>query len=167
MQIEHEANHLVLKDNLGCFWLLGAFFTAAGAVVVLGTAGLFYDAAELSLFERLFAILVGLVSVATGIYMIQRAPCSRVDFDFKRRVVTIKRRRLFSSQVIRLSHGEIYSFAVDERRDSDDSSVYRAAVVLDGGQVIPLSELWLHDRARVKSTILQVSHTLSAASGSR
>ena len=167
MQIEPEANRLILRDNPRCYWFLGAFLIAAGTVVLLMTAGLIYSAGELSLFETLFAVVVGLVSVVAGVQMVHRAPTSRVDFDFERRVATIKRRRLFSSQVIHLTFEEIYDFAVDEKRHSDDSSLYRAAVILDGGQVIPLSELWLHDRAWVKSTIHRVSQTLTAASMSK
>jgi hypothetical protein len=167
MQIESEANHLVLKDNPGCFWLLGAFFVAAGAFVCLGVAGLFSNADELMLLERLFAILVGIASIIAGAYMILRAPSSRVDFDIERRVAVIKRRRLFYSKIIRLPFEEIYGFAVDEKRHSDDSAVYRAAVVLDGGQVVPLSELWLNDRTWVKLTIHQVSQTLAGAAGSK
>jgi len=167
MQIKCDKHHLILKDNLVCFWLLGAFFIAAGSFVVLRTAGLINQAEALAPFERLFAVLVGLVSIGAGVYLMHRVPSSRVEFDFMRRVATIKRRRFLLLHVIRLPFEEIYGFAVDEKQDKDERSVYRAAVILDGGQIVPLSELWLNDRAGVKSTIYQVSQTLTAASASK
>jgi hypothetical protein len=166
MEIKSETNHLILRDNPGCFWFLGVFFTLIGSIVVLGTAGLFYNAGELSLLEKLFATLVGLSGVAAGLHTILRAPHSQVDFDLEQRIATIRRRRLFFAREIRLPFEEIYGFAVDESRDSSDSPVYRAAVIRGGGQVVPLSELWYHDRMGVKSTVNQVSQSLAEILGS-
>ena len=39
MKITREGTDLIISDNPGCIWLLGAFFIAVGSVFVFGGSG--------------------------------------------------------------------------------------------------------------------------------
>lgn len=145
-----------VEDRPGCFWLFGLFFVAIGGVFVLGVLGLFNNLEEVSIWVRLFTFVMGAIGMGTGLYIIDRSPSSQAIWDSRSQKLTLIRKGLLSKEQTSYPLSDINQFVVDQGADSEGDSIFRPVLKLRKGDLVPLSELWNHNKNEVEELINQL-----------
>lgn len=161
MKITSTSEQLTLRDNPGCFWLLGLFFMAVGIPFVAGPLGLFTNNDEVSLLPKIFAVVMGCIAVGVGVYLISEAPVTVSVFNRLRDEVVITQRGLFKKSERRIALVEIKSAAIEEKEDDDGDPIYRPFITLHDQQIILLSSLWIHGKEGTEEVVTAVQDFLA------
>jgi hypothetical protein len=140
---------ITLRDRAGPYWFLGLFLLSGGLLSIAMPLGLATNAGELQPWERLTALVLGLGVSAGALWYLARCPATTVQLDLTRRLLTLVRTGLHGRKVRRLPFTELTSVELNQSKDSDGDPLWRAAIRLGSGEVIPLSELWSHDREAI------------------
>ena len=149
MRISREGGTITLRDRPGPYWFLGLFLLAGGVLSIAMLLGLATNAGELEPWERLSTLLVGVGVSAGALWYLRRSPATTVQLDLTRRLLTLVRTGLNGRHVRRIHFTELTSVELAEGKDSDGDPIWRPAVRLNNGEVVPVSELWSHDRKRI------------------
>jgi len=129
VRITHRPGGLTIRDSPGLHWLLGGLFIVVGSAFVAGA----FSAGNLAL----LAGGAGLIAIAAGAWVLARAPRSVLTID---------------GGVARL-RGKTYPIAdiadvsVVVSEDDESNAIYQVHLVLRDGARVPVSRLWIHDRA--------------------
>jgi hypothetical protein len=149
VRIARQGGRITIRDRAGPFWALGLFLLLGGAMAIALPLGLATDAGRLEPWERLASVGMGLAVSAGALWWLARNPGTRVELDLTHRRLRLVRSGLRGRQVHWLSFDDLATAEVEQSTDGDGGPVWRPAVRLRTGQLIPLSELWSHDRAGV------------------
>src|SRR5215203_5241773 len=120
MQIEQTENALIIRETPGCLWIFGLFFAIVGGLFVYGALGGFADFGSQELWMLFLAFVMGSIAVAAGVWIIYRAPVTRVVINRIENEVWMTRYGLFGRQETFYDFGEIEQFCLIE--DVDDES---------------------------------------------
>ena len=157
MHITREGGRVHLRDRPGLFWALGAFLLAGGALAIAMALGLANNADELRPWERLASIGIG-TGVCTGaLWWLGQNRGTVVQIDLVRRSLQLTRQGIHGRQVRQLSFDQIESAFVDQETDGDGGTVWRPALRLRDGEVVLLSELWVHDEPGARKAVSTVA----------
>jgi hypothetical protein len=157
MHITREGGRVFLRDRVALFWALGIFLFAGGALAIAMSLGLAENADELKLWERLAAAAVGLGVGTGGLWWLAQNPATRVVLDLTRRSVRLVRWGILGREVRQLPFDQLESALVEEGEDGDGGKVWRPAIRLRNGGVLPLSLLWNHDEPGARSAVATVT----------
>jgi len=157
VRIARNRGHISIRDQAAPFWALGLFLLAGGMLAVAMPLGFATNAADLTPWERLASVGVGLAVSAAALWWLGRSPATHVQLDLTSRYLRLVRFGLSGRQVRRLSFDELQGVEVEQETDSEGGPVWRPAVRLRSGEPILLSELWSHDRAGVEEGVAVVA----------
>jgi hypothetical protein len=157
MRIQREGGQVWLRDHAAPFWALGVFLLVGGALGIALPLGLAQNAGDLKLWERLASGGIGLGVCAGALWWLARSPGTRVRLDLTRRSLHLIRWSILGPEVREVPFDELAGTKVEESEDSDGGKVWRPAVRLLGGDVLPLSQLWSHDERDVRETVATVA----------
>jgi hypothetical protein len=157
MRIQREGGQVWLRDQAAPFWALGVFLLVGGALGIAMPLGLAQNAGALKLWERLASGGIGLGVFAGALWWLARSPGTRVRLDLSRRSLRLVRWSIVGREVKELPFDELAGTEVEESEDSDGGKVWRPAVRLRGGAVVPLSQLWTHDERGVRAAVAAVA----------
>jgi hypothetical protein len=158
--IRKATSEITIQDRPGCFWLFGLFFVLIGGIFVVGAAGLFSNLEEVSWPVRGLTFLLGMAAVGAGLYVIADAPRSLAVCDFQSHVFMVHQKGLLRRQTNIIPFDEIQAIFVEQSEDTDGGEIYRPALQLLDGQIVPVSQLWNHNRAEVDGVINELSRVL-------
>lgn len=151
----------IIRDSPGLFWILGALFVGVGALFALGALALFSDAGTMGVASRSLAFAMGSVGVATGVWFLRRSPASSVIVDAANRVVIVRRVGLRGRQETLVPFDDVRSAEIEQGVDDEGNAVYRPTITTKYGAVVLLSELHVHDKARVEQVLEDVRRQMS------
>ena len=139
MKITRSTRQLILQDSPGLHWILGALFLAVGGLFVAGPLGLFENSDDLSPLMKLSVIAMGCCAVGVGGWVIYQSPLTAIVFDRVQGQLVEKRRGLLGGSTTRCRLADISTVCVVKDRDDEGDPIYRVAVSLRSGEVVPLS----------------------------
>src|SRR5688572_17081995 len=157
MRITREDGRVFLRDRPGLFWALGLFLFAGGVLAIAMSLGLAENADELKPWERLAAAAVGLGVSAGGLWWLAQNPTTKVELDLTRRSLRLVRWGILGREVRQLPFEQLESAVLEEGEDGDGGKVWRPAVRVRSGGVLPLSLLWSHDEPAIRSAVSTVT----------
>lgn len=128
MQILPTPTGVIVKDSPGLHWVLGALFIGVGSVFVAGA----FSVDEM----KMLAGGAGVIAIATGVWVIRRAPRSVliIDGDLVR----------LRGETFRTADIANVRLVVSE--DDEGGTIYQIRLVMRGGGEVPVSRLWVHGR---------------------
>lgn len=135
---------LVIREIPAILWMLGGMFVVIGSVFVFGTLGGFHNASELAAWERIAAFVFGVVAVFVGIWVIWRAPVTKVRIDRHSELVSVDRKGLFISEHLEYSIANIQEFCVIEDLDTEGDPIFSLGFRLTDGTEFEVSSLQSH-----------------------
>lgn len=153
-------SEITIQDRPGCFWLFGLFFVLVGGIFVVGATGLFSNLEEVSLPVRGLTFLMGMAGVGAGLYVIADAPRSRAVCDFQSHVFTVHQKGLLRGRTGIIPFDEIQTVFAEQSEDTDGGEIYRPALQLLDGRIVPVSQLWNHNRTEVERVINELCYAL-------
>ena len=157
MRITREGGRVSLHDRPALFWALGILLFAGGALAIAMSLGLAQNADELKPWERLAAAAVGIGVSAGGLWWLAQNPTTKVELDLTRRSLRLVRWGILGREMRQLPFEQLESAVVEEGEDGDGGKVWRPAVRLRYGGVLPLSLLWSHDEPGIRSAVSTVT----------
>lgn len=150
MQTEQTENELIIRESPGCLWMFGLFFAFVGGIFVYGAFGGLADYDRQAVWMLALAFAAGAIGIGTGVWIIYRAPITRVAVDRLEKEVLISRYGLFGKQKTLYNFEEIEQFCLVEERDSENDQIWSLGMKLTNGETIKISSLPSHDE-RFKS----------------
>lgn len=131
-----------VRDNPGAWWLLALLFIGVGAgFVYVGIS----RASQIEWWQAPLAVLMGIISVAVGVWWAGRSPLSTVFITPAEQQVRVVQIGLFGKHVQTVPFGRIEDVVVERQSDTEGGAVARPALLLRDGKKVPLSALWRHD----------------------
>ncbi|HEX2641313.1 MAG TPA: hypothetical protein VHL50_12095 [Pyrinomonadaceae bacterium] len=157
MQTEQTENILIIRETPGCLWIFGLFFLTVGGLFVYGALGGFADYGAQELWMLALAFLMGAVGVAVGVWMIYRAPITRVVIDRLEDTVFITRYGLFGRREDFYESYEIEQFCLIEDVDDESSPIFSLGMNLASGETVKISSLPNHDERFIQNFVFQTN----------
>ena len=160
MKLRQNANELIIEETLGCLWILGLFFAVIGGIFVYGSLGGFTNRDEVSQFVIYLSFLMGAIGVAVGIWIIYRAPITKIVVNRQTNRVTHTRRGLSGKQEKNYSFGQIKQFCLVEEKDSEGDLIWSLGMELSSGETIKISSLESHNEKFKRDFVFQTNEFL-------
>lgn len=153
MQTEQTESELIIRETPGCLWIFGLFFAFVGGIFVYGALGGLADYDKQALWMLAMAFVMGAIGVGTGIWIIYRAPITRVVINGIENEVLMMRYGLFGKQKAYYNFDEIEQFCLIEEQDSEGDKIWSLGMKLIDDETIKISSLPSHDE-RFKSNFV-------------
>lgn len=160
MRLVEHADTLEIRDAPGWHWLLALLFIGVGAIFVFVTRALVRGAGTFVSWQGVLAIVMGTVAIVVGIWMLVRAPFSRLRLDRLRRQVEIVRWGVFGRDAMRFAVADITAVRLVESTDEAEGAVFQVHVVPRRGHPVPVSVLWAHGREPVGAVATRLAAAL-------
>lgn len=157
MKIKQTPNELIIQETPGCLWIFGLFFAIVGGIFVYGALGGFSNWNEVSFWQLALAFFMGAIAVAVGIWMIYKAPISKVVIDRIEDKVLLKRFGLFGKREIIYKFSEIKEFCLIEDKDDENEPIWSFGMELDNGEIIKISSMPLHSENYQRKYIFETN----------
>jgi hypothetical protein len=158
MKASSHPDGLTIRDAPGCFRALGVFFCALGALALAAAAA--SAGQDYPTWLILFAAVLGLAAVGAGIYLISNAPATRVVVRTGQNTISIYRHGLLRRKAWRFALAEVRGARIEQGADIDGGPVYSLRLELLDGREIPLTRLWLHNRAELENALAELNRCL-------
>ena len=137
-------NELILEETPGCLWIFGLFFVFVGAVFVYGALGGLVDYQTQAAWTLALAFLIGSSAVAVGIWIIYRAPITKVVINRIEDSVLMTRFGLFGKQQTTYYFDEIEQFCLVAEKDDEGSDIWSVGMKLIDGEMIVVTSSASH-----------------------
>jgi hypothetical protein len=144
MRADESGNELIIRETPGCLWLLGGLFCLVGGVFVYGALGGFSNRDEFSFWTLALAFLMGTVGVFAGVWVIYRAPVTKLSLNRTDENVTLTRYGLFGKRADSYRFGEIKQFLLIEEKDDESNPIWLLGMDLTSGETVKISSLPSH-----------------------
>ncbi len=133
------------------------FFALVGGIGVYGSLGGFTNYDEFSPLVIYFSLLVGAIIAATGIWMIYRAPITKVIVNRKTKTVLHTRFGLAGKQENIYSFRQIKQFCLVEEKDSEGDPIWSLGIEFLSGETIVISSLQSHSEKYKRDFVFQTN----------
>jgi hypothetical protein len=157
VKIKQSENELIIEETPGCLWIFGLFFAVIGGVFVYGSLGGFSNWNEASTLTIYLSFLMGAIAVAVGVWIIYRAPLTKVIVNRQTKTVVHIRRGLAGQQKNIYSFGQIKQFCLVEQEDSEGDPIWSLGMELSNGETIKISSLESHNEKYKRDFVFQTN----------
>ena len=157
MQIERTANELIIRETPGCLWIFGLFFALVGGLFVYGSLGGFYDFGRQTITALIVAFVMGAIGMAAGVWIIYRAPITRVLIDRVENEVLITRFGLFGKRKKTYTFDAVERFCLVEEVDDEGSPIWSLGIKLSSGETIKISSSPSHDERFKQNFVFEIN----------
>lgn len=157
MQIDQTENELIIRESPGCLWMFGLFFAFVGGVFVYGALGGLADYDRQAAWMLALAFVMGAIGIGTGVWIIYRAPITRVFIDRIENEVLITRYGLFGKQKTFYDFDEIEQFCLVEEHDSEGDKIWSVGMKLIDDETVKISSLPSHDERFKRNFVFQAN----------
>lgn len=124
MKIERSGDKLMISETPGCVWIFAMLFVIVGGAFVYGALGGFRD---LNLQPPVIVGLTlafGVIGISVGIWIISRAPITRVVIDRENRIVVWTKFGFFGRTTSVYRFDAISQFCLIEERDDEGAEIW-------------------------------------------
>jgi len=157
MQTEQTENDLIIRETPGCLWIFGSFFAVVGGVFVYGALGGLADYGSQELWMLALSFMMGAIGVGAGVWIIYRAPITKVAINRLDNEVFITRYGLFGKRETFYDFDEIEEFCLIEEKDNESNSVWFLGMNLSHGETVKISSLPSHDERFIQNFVFQTN----------
>lgn len=157
MQINQTGNELVIRETPGCLWIFGLFFAFVGGVFVYGALGGLADYDKQAPWMLALALVMGSIGVGAGVWMIYRAPITRIVINRFENSVLLTRYGLFGRRETFYDFAEIEQFCLIEETDSEGDKIWSLGMRLINDETIKISSLPSHDERFKREFVFQTN----------
>ncbi|MBS1795668.1 MAG: hypothetical protein JSS81_17570 [Acidobacteria bacterium] len=158
MHIETEQNRLVIRETPGCLWIFGLFFAVVGGIFVYGALGGLKDYGSQPPLMLAIALVMGAAGVAAGVWIVYRAPVTKIVVDRLDAEVTLTRYGLFGRQETVYAFDEIERFCLIEDRDDEGSPIWNFGMQLAGDEeFVKITSLSSHSEEYERGYVFQTN----------
>lgn len=157
MQIERNTNELIIRETPGCLWIFGLFFAVVGGLFVYGSLGGLYDFGRQTILTLILAFVMGAIGIAAGVWIIYRAPITRVLIDRIDGEVLITRFGLFGRRKNSYAFDDVERFCLIEEVDDESSPIWSLGMNLSSGETIKISSSPSHDELFKRNFVFEAN----------
>ena len=162
MQVTDRGTMLVIQDTPGCLWIFGTWFIAGGAIA-LAMPFVAENRAEVPLWGRIAAFLLGAAAVAVGWVTIRRSPTTHTELDATNGQGRVRSRTPFSgTRLDEFALEDIGVVQVLPSRDSDGDEQFSLRLLLRDGRAIALHTLPSSSRGTIERVAERIREYLGA-----
>ena len=144
MQLTMNGRTISLTHTPGTQWLFGGGLMLLGIICAVASFALAPGADNLSWWERMAIVLLGVTSVGAGTWRLVRAPRSAVVLDLEGGRGRVQRRGLAMVETTEFPIEGIDAVELERSTDDRGGDIYRPAFRLRDGTRIMLSTVWMH-----------------------
>jgi len=157
MHIEQTENELIIKDTPGCLWIFGLFFAFVGAIFVYGSLGGLTDYDKQAVWMPALAFFMGSSAIATGVWIISRAPITKIVVNRINETIVYTKYGLSGKQQSRFRFDEIRQFCLIEEQDDESNPIWSLGMELANKEIIKISALESHDEGFKRNFVFQTN----------
>lgn len=138
MRVTDRGTVLVIQDTPGCLWIFGMWFMAGG-ILALAMPFVAENRADVPLWGKLVALLLGGAAAATGWVTMRRSPTIHTELDAASGRVRVRTRAPFGgTHLDEFALDDIGVVQVFPSRDSEGSEQFALRLLLRDGRAVPL-----------------------------
>lgn len=160
MKIIQNNDELVLKETPGCLWVFGLFFAVIGGVFVFGALGGASNRDAVSPTSAGIAFFMGAVAVGAGIWVIYRAPVTKIVLNRTMKKIDYTRLGLGGKQAEIYNFADIRQFCLVEEFDDEGDPIWSLGMELASGETLKISSLQSHDEKYKRDFVFQINEFL-------
>jgi len=160
VKIEQNENELIIRETPGCLWLFGLFFAVIGGIFVYGALGGVTNRDSVSPPVIFLTLIMGAVGVAVGIWIIYRAPVTKIVVNRETQTVFYTKLGLAGKQETIYAFAEIKQFCLVEEFDDESNPIWSLGMELSDGETIKISSLQSHDEKYKRDFVFQTNEFL-------
>lgn len=157
MRVRERGATFEVEDVPGMHWLLGLLFVGVGSLFVAGPLGLVADAWRLHWWGRALTAALGALGVAAGLWVLARAPRSRLRVDRATGRVRLRRWGLGGGAAWEWPLPALTAVQLLEGRDDEGGAVFQVHLHFRGARPVPLSPVWRHGREGMESAVRRLA----------
>ena len=157
MQTEQTQNELIIRETPGCLWIVGLFFAFVGGIFVYGALGGLVDYGSQSPWMLAAAFVMGSIGVGVGIWIIYKAPITKIVINRIEDSVLMTRYGLFGKQESFYHFDEIENFSLIAGKDDEGSDIWSVGMNLANGETITITSLASHYEEYERRYIFQTN----------
>lgn len=157
MKLRQTENELIINETPGCLWIFGLFFAVIGAIFVYGSLGGFSNSRDVGPWVLALSFFMGSVGVATGFWIIFRAPVTKVTVDRDKRAIMHTRRGLFGKKESIHGFDKVEQFCLIEELDDEGSPIWSLGLELSDGERLRISSLASHSESFKREFLFQAN----------
>ncbi len=157
MKITREGTDLIISDNPGCIWLLGAFFIGVGSVFVFGGSGGYVYLEQHPRWVALVHVFLGAGAVVCGLWQIVQHPMRRLVISRTAETIALRERGFFNGGRRTFRFAETERFRLETEKDSDGDDCFWLVLELRNGERLRVSSYAGHDEAVQRSVMFEAN----------
>jgi hypothetical protein len=157
MQSEQTENFLIIRETPGCLWIFGLFFAVVGGIFVYGALGGLADYGSQAIWMLALSFVMGTIGIAAGVWIIYRAPITKVVINRLDNSIFMTRYGLFGKRETFYEFDEIEEFCLIEDRDDESNPIWSLGMKLIDEQMIKISSLPSHDERFIQNFVFQTN----------
>ncbi len=160
MQATQTEHALIIRETPGCLWIFGLFFAVIGGAFVYGALGGFADYALHGPWTLAAAFLMGACGVAAGVWIVSRAPITRIEIDRLDEKLYLTRYALSGRTFATYHFDEIERFYLIEETDDEGAPVWSLGLAFADGETLKISAMASHDERFKREFVFQANEFL-------
>jgi hypothetical protein len=138
MRVTDRGTMLVIEDTPGCLWIFGVWFIAGG-ILALAMPFVAENRADVPLWGKVVAILLGAAAAVTGWVTMRHSPTIRTELDAASGRVRVRTRAPFGgTHVDDFAINDIGIVQVFPSRDSEGDEQFSLRLLLRDGRTVAL-----------------------------
>jgi hypothetical protein len=157
MKSKQTANKLIIQETPGCLWFVGLFFAAIGGIFVYGALGGLTDYGSQPIWMLTAAFVMGSIAVGVGIWIIYRAPLTKLVFGRRDKTLLYTTYGLAGKRETVYGFDEIELFRLIEERDSEGDMIWSLGMNLADGETIKVSSMASHAENFKRDLVFQAN----------
>ena len=160
MRLREDFNQIVLQETPASLWLFGLFFATIGGVFVYGSLGGLTNYDEVPAWQLLISFLMGGCAIAVGLWIIYRAPLTKIVINRENETITERRFGLFGRRERVYCFDRIKQFSLIEETDDEGNLIWSLGMDLIDGEKIKISSLPSHSEKFKRDFVFQINRFL-------
>lgn len=157
MQIVKTPDSLIITDTPGCLWLVGLFFAIIGGIFVYGSLGGLTDYGTHPLWMLLVSFVMGAIAVGSGIWIIFKAPITKVVINRLNQNVIMSRWDIFGRRNVVYDFDDIQQFCLIEGQDDEGDQIWNFGMELINGEMIKITSISSHAENYERNYVFQTN----------
>lgn len=141
MKVFQTSEKLIIKENPGCLWLFGFFFTFWGILFIYGAYNGFVLFGINSPWAVNLTFFIGLMGIGLGVWFIYTTPINNLEIDKTAKTVKIIRWGIFGKKVESYRFDEVERFSIIESQNKNELTVLSFGVELVDGEQSAITSL--------------------------
>ncbi len=144
MRIQQTGDKLTISETPGCVWIFAMMFVIVGGAFAYGALGGFRDLHLRPPVVVLLTLAFGVIAIGVGIWIISRAPITRVVIDRENQIVIWTKFGFFGRSTSVYRFDTISQFCLIEERDDEGAEVWSFGIELINHEFLRIGSVASH-----------------------